>query len=45
MEETALTWLVGESSFLGIHFQNWMPLAVLFVVFALIQARRSRKNR
>jgi hypothetical protein len=42
MEETALSWLIGESSVLGIQFQNWMPLAVLFVVLALILARRRR---
>jgi hypothetical protein len=42
MEETVLAWLIGESSFLGVHFQNWMPLVGLFVVLAVIQARRSR---
>jgi len=43
MEETALSWLIAESSVLGVHFQNWMPLAAFFVAFALIHARRRRR--
>ena len=37
-------WLAGEFSFLGIHFQNWMLVAVNVVVLAILwmgmQARR-----
>jgi hypothetical protein len=35
-------WLVRDSTFIGIHFQNWMPmvagLALLFVLY--LWARR-----
>jgi hypothetical protein len=29
-------WLVREFTFLGIHFQNWMPVAVGIVVLLIL---------
>ncbi len=29
-------WLVQEFTFLGIHFQNWMPVAVGFAVLFIL---------
>jgi len=40
MEETALSWLTGEFSVLGIQLQNWMPLVLLIVALAIVAARR-----
>jgi hypothetical protein len=40
-------WLAGEFTFLGVHFQNWMPLALaiiaLWVLF--LWSRGSLGNR
>jgi hypothetical protein len=31
-------WFVEEFTFLGIHFQNWMPVAVATVLVAILAA-------
>jgi hypothetical protein len=33
-------WLVGEFSFLGIHFQNWMAIATAIVLAGIIWGSR-----
>jgi hypothetical protein len=33
-------WLLGEFTFLGFHFQNWMPVALAIVALAIFQAWR-----
>jgi hypothetical protein len=40
-------WLVHEFTFMGIHFQNWMPVAAAIVVAGvLLQWRRgARRDR
>jgi hypothetical protein len=35
-------WLVGEFTFLGVHFQNWMLVAAIVVVLAIIWMTRRR---
>jgi len=44
MGDQAGQWLVGEFTFLGIHFQNWMPLTVgivlLFILYQWLRASR-----
>jgi hypothetical protein len=38
-------WLAQEFTFLGVHFQNWMPLALAIVVLAaLLQWFRSARG-
>jgi len=34
--ERGLQWLVGYSDFLGVHFQNWMPVMAAIVVLELL---------
>jgi len=29
-------WVVGEFSVFGVHFQNWMPLAVLIAALSIV---------
>ena len=31
-----MQWLVGEFSFLGMHFQNWMPVAAGIVALYIV---------
>ena len=44
MGDQAGQWLVGEFTVFGIHFQNWMPLAVgivfLFILYQWLRASR-----
>ena len=35
-------WLVGEFGVLDVHFQNWMPLAVLTVALSIVYVWASR---
>jgi len=34
-------WLLGESTLLGVLFQNWMPVALAIVAFGIFQAWRT----
>jgi hypothetical protein len=36
MGDIVAEWLAREFTFLGIHFQNWMPLALAIVVFGVL---------
>jgi hypothetical protein len=46
MEAPMAQWLAAEWSSLGIHFQNWMPVAAAIVVLAILyQFTRKRLTR
>jgi hypothetical protein len=36
MGDTVAEWLAREFTVLGIHFQNWMPLALAIVVLGVL---------
>lgn len=36
MGDGVAQWLAGEFVFLGVHFQNWMPVALAIVVLAIL---------
>ena len=36
-----MDWLAGEFTILGIHFQNWMPIAVAIGIAGVFWARRN----
>jgi hypothetical protein len=35
MGEGVSQWLVSEFTLFGVHFQNWMPIALVIVVFCV----------
>jgi hypothetical protein len=36
MGEEISQWLVGEFAVFGVHFQNWMPIAVAIVLLCIV---------
>jgi hypothetical protein len=45
MGDIVAEWLAREFTFLGIHFQNWMPLALAIVMLGvLFQLLRSTRR-
>jgi hypothetical protein len=38
-------WLVGDLSVLGVHLQNWMPIAVAIVVLWIVYEWITRGRR
>jgi len=40
MGDQVAHWLLGEFTVLGVHFQNWMPVALAIVALGILQARR-----
>jgi hypothetical protein len=44
MSDQVGRWLIDESSILGVHFQNWMPVALGIILVGILLAGRMKRS-